>query len=100
MTVAAVVLAVVALKPKPAPTPVIFELTPPAQVRSVDLPRISPDGRSLAFNALDSAAVQSIWVRRMNSLDAQRLPGTEGATLPFWSPDSRFLAFFSGGNLY
>jgi Tol biopolymer transport system component len=100
MTVAAVVLAVVALKPKPAPTPVIFELTPPAQVRSVDLPRISPDGRSLAFNALDSAAVQSIWVRRMNSLDAQRLPGTEGATRPFWSPDSRFLAFFSGGKLY
>jgi eukaryotic-like serine/threonine-protein kinase len=99
-TVASAALAVVALQPKPAPKPVIFELTPPAQVRSVDLPRISPDGRRLAFNALDSLGIQSIWVRRMNSLEAQRLPGTEGATRPFWSPDSRFLAFFSGGKLY
>ncbi|MGE5175683.1 MAG: protein kinase domain-containing protein, partial [Hyphomicrobiales bacterium] len=100
LAVAAGALAFVALKPKPASKPVIFELTPPAQVRSVDLPRISPDGRRLAFNARDSSGVQSIWVRNMNSLDAQRLPGTEGATRPFWSPDSRFLAFFSGGKLY
>ncbi len=99
-TVTAAALAVVVLQPKPEPKPVIFELTPPAQVRSVDLPRISPDGRRLAFNARDSLGVQSIWVRRMNSLEAQRLPGTEGATRPFWSPDSRFLAFFSGGKLY
>jgi serine/threonine protein kinase len=99
-TIAAVSLALIAFQPKPASRPVIFELTPPAQVRSVDLPRISPDGRRLAFNAQDSTGVQSIWVRPMNSLDAQRVQGTEGATRPFWSPDSRFLAFFSGGKLY
>jgi len=100
MTVVAVILAAAALKPKPASRPVIFELTPPAQVRAIDLPRISPDGRRLAFNAIDSLGTQSIWVRQMNSLDAQRLPGTEGASRPFWSPDSRFLAFFTGGKLY
>ena len=66
----------------------------------MDLPRISPDGRRLAFNASDTTGVQGIWVRQMNSLQAQRLPGTEGASRPFWSPDSRFLAFFSGGKLY
>ena len=96
-TVIAAGLAVVQLKPKPSAKPVIFELTPPHQVSSVDLPRISPDGRRLAFNAADSAGTVGIWVRQMNSLEAQRLPGTEGATRPFWSPDSRFLAFFSGG---
>ena len=30
---------------------------------------------------------------------AQPLPGTEGASFPFWSPDSRFIAFFAGGKL-
>ncbi|HYJ33896.1 MAG TPA: protein kinase [Candidatus Binatia bacterium] len=100
MTVVAVILGAAALKPKPVSRPVIFELTPPAQVRAIDLPRISPDGRRLAFNAIDSLGTQSIWVRQMNSLDAQRLPGTEGASRPFWSPDSRFLAFFTGGKLY
>jgi Tol biopolymer transport system component len=100
LAVVAAAFAVVALQPKPAPKPVTFELTPPAQVRSIDLPRISPDGRRLAFNARDSAGVGSIWVRQMNSIEAQRLQGTEGASRPFWSPDSRFLAFFSGGKLY
>jgi eukaryotic-like serine/threonine-protein kinase len=100
LLVSTLVLAAAALKPKPAAKPVIFELIAPSQVRGVDLPRISPDGRRLAFNAVDSTGVQSIWVRPMNSLDAQRLPGTEGATRPFWSPDSRFLAFFANGKLY
>lgn len=100
LAVASIVLGAAALKPKRASRPVIFELTAPAQVRSVDLPRISPDGRRLAFNAIDSLGTQSIWVRQMNSLDAQKLPGTEGASRPFWSPDSRFLAYFSGGKLY
>jgi serine/threonine protein kinase len=87
------------LAPKPRPNSVIFELTPPRQVGAVDLPRISPDGRYLAFNATDSSGVTGIWVRAMSSLDAQRLPGTEGSTRPFWSPDSRYLAFFSSGKL-
>jgi Tol biopolymer transport system component len=69
-------------------------------VTSIDLPRISPDGTLLAFNATDSVGVVSIWVRRMNSLEAQRLPGTERATRPFWSPDSRYLAYFARGKLH
>ncbi len=40
-----------------------------------------------------------IWVRPLSALVAQALPGTEGAKRPFWSPDSRFLAFISGGKL-
>ncbi|MBI5836698.1 MAG: serine/threonine-protein kinase [Candidatus Eisenbacteria bacterium] len=97
---ATVVLLVLRLGPRPAAKPVIFELTPPAQVGFVDLPRISPDGRMLAFNAGDSSGTPAIWVRQMNSLQAQKLPGTDGASRPFWSPDSRFLAYFAGGKLY
>ncbi len=92
-------LVAVLLHSKHTPKPIIFELKSPAQVSSVDLPRISPDGNVLAFNATDSAGVSSIWVRQMNSVEARHLPGTEGASRPFWSPDSRYLAFFAGGKL-
>jgi eukaryotic-like serine/threonine-protein kinase len=38
-------------------------------------------------------------VRRLESLEATPLPGTQGAGRPFWSPDSKSLAFVSGGKL-
>jgi hypothetical protein len=38
-------------------------------------------------------------VRRLDSVETQPLAGTEGATYPFWSPDSRFIGFFSGHKL-
>jgi len=40
-----------------------------------------------------------LWIRRLNTLSAQPLAGTEGAAYPFWSPDSAFVAFISGGKL-
>ena len=36
----------------------------------------------------------------LDEVDAQPLPGTEGATRPFWSPDSRFLGFIAGWTEY
>jgi Tol biopolymer transport system component len=60
---------------------------------------ISPDGRMLAFVASDSAGVSRLWVRSLSSLSARVLPGTDDAKLPFWSPDSRHLAFFASGQL-
>ncbi|HET9950490.1 MAG TPA: protein kinase [Candidatus Eisenbacteria bacterium] len=99
-TLAAVTLAAIQFRPKPPRDSVTFELTPPAGIAQIDLPRISPDGSCLAFNATDSLGVTSIWVRPMNTLEARRLAGTEQATRPFWSPDSRYLAYFSGGKLY
>ncbi|HET9385674.1 MAG TPA: protein kinase, partial [Gemmatimonadales bacterium] len=60
---------------------------------------LSPDGRHLAFLARRGAEPPAIWIRSLGSLDARLLPGTEGAALPFWSPDSRSLAFFSGNKL-
>ena len=84
-----------------------FRSVPPQQLEtrfSVSTPpmaepfnvAISPDGRQLAFIAVGSGGRQQLWVRPLDSLQAQPLPGTEGANRsPFWSPDSRFLGFFT-----
>jgi Tol biopolymer transport system component len=40
-----------------------------------------------------------LWIRLLDSLQAQELAGTQDASYPFWSPDSRWIAFFSGGKL-
>ena len=61
---------------------------------------ISPDGSKLAWVARDSMGAQRrLWVRRLDALTTLPLPGTEGAQFPFWSPDSRYLAFFAEGKL-
>ncbi len=60
---------------------------------------LSPDGRLLAYVASAPEGKSVLWLRPIDSLQAQPLPGTDGATYPFWSPDSRFIAFFAGGKL-
>jgi eukaryotic-like serine/threonine-protein kinase len=63
---------------------------------------LSPDGRQLAFIVLGSDGVSQLWVRPLDSIEARPLPGGESsAGIPpfFWSPDSRFIAFDSGGKL-
>ena len=63
------------------------------------MPRVSPDGRTIAFNATDASGKTRIWIRALNALSAHVLEGTDGTTRPFWSPDSRFLGFFAEGKL-
>jgi Tol biopolymer transport system component len=60
---------------------------------------IAPDGSRLAFVAGTTGARRTIWVRPLRSAAAQPLAGTEGAQFPFWSPDSRSIAFFADGKL-
>ena len=60
---------------------------------------MSPDGRRLAFVAVAPDGRSLLWVRRLSSLDASALPGTENAAVPFWSPDGRFIGFFAEGKL-
>jgi len=60
---------------------------------------LSPDAKQMAYVAQNSAGKVSLWLRVMDSLQAQPLAGTENATFPFWSPDSRSIGFFASGKL-
>ena len=57
---------------------------------------LSPDGRHLVFVATSQSGTTLLWVRDLDSLVSRPLPGTDGASQPFWSPDSRTLAFQAG----
>jgi Tol biopolymer transport system component len=99
--IAAAAFAVLWVRRAPEPPQVVrFEMAAPDGLPEVGSPRLSPDGRYLAFNARDEKGAQAIWVRPLNSLTAQKLAGTEGAQWrPFWSPDSRYVAFMAEGKL-
>jgi Tol biopolymer transport system component len=60
---------------------------------------LSPDGMQLAYVARNANGRPLLWVRPIDSLQAQLLAGTEDAGYPFWSPDSRTIGFFAGGKL-
>ena len=61
---------------------------------------ISPDGKYLAFVARDDrTGSPQLWLRSLASTELRALPGTEHAFRPFWSPDSRSVAFFASGKL-
>ncbi len=73
----------------------------PAQavVGGVERFAISPDGRRIAFAATDASGNQALWLRPLGSMAASPIAGTDGATAPFWAPDSRRLGFFARGQL-
>jgi hypothetical protein len=80
-----------------------FQLTPPAgaefQYSTISGgSEISPDGRSVAFVAVTNGTPR-LWVRELDSLTARELQDTDGARLPFWSPDSSAIGFFANGDL-
>jgi len=60
---------------------------------------VSPDGRALAFTATAPEGGSLLWIRSLDLLEPRELRGSEGASMPFWSPDSRWIGFFAGGKL-
>lgn len=60
---------------------------------------LSPDGQTLAFAATNLSGQSSLWIRALSSSEAQHVDQSEGALLPFWSPDSQFIGFWAGGKL-
>jgi eukaryotic-like serine/threonine-protein kinase len=60
---------------------------------------VSPDSTRIAFIAMNSGGIAQVWIRQLGKLAAEPIDGTEGATFPFWSPDGRWIGFFSGGKL-
>jgi len=101
LLVALAVLAFVHFRATPEETHLLkFTLGLPgnALLDSFSPPAMSPDGRRVAFVATASGRA-SLWLRDLDSPAARPLPGTDGAFEPFWSPDSRYIAFFSSGKL-
>lgn len=73
------------------------DIVTPVTERPLDF-ALSSDGRQLAFVAKGDG-VSRLWIRTLDSSAARPLPGTEGAMLPFWSPDGRSLGFFTSTTL-
>jgi len=64
----------------------------------ISVPALSPDGRWVAYAAGREGAWR-LWIRELGSSQARVAPDSDGAADPFWSPDSRSVAFFSSGRL-
>jgi len=96
---AAVALAVIHFREVPPEQRVMRFFVAPPEKASIHTFAISPDGRYLALAATTTDNKRSLWVRALDTLEAQPLPGTEDAQYPFWSPDGRYIAFFAGGKL-
>jgi Tol biopolymer transport system component len=93
------VAAVVILRGR-SPQPVLqFSVSQPENTSFPGMPAVSPDGRYLTFSAIGQEGKRILWLRPLDALHATMIPGTEGATAPFWSPDSQYVAFFAGRSL-
>jgi eukaryotic-like serine/threonine-protein kinase len=91
------------LKPSPPPpvTRAVITLPPDQQLAGLGYGpavTLSPDSTHLAYVAA-KAGTQQIYLRAMDRAEARPIPGTEGSSEPFFSPDSQWLGFFAGGKL-
>ena len=83
------------------PEMITAAIRPPADVRFVFTDDaggpavISPDGGAIAFTGRCKDGINRLWVRRLSDGASRVLPGTEECYFPFWSPDSKSVAFFA-----
>jgi Tol biopolymer transport system component len=91
--------AVLYLHQRPAPAVLKFAVTQPEHTSYPGMPAVSPDGRYLTFSAVGPEGKRLLWLRPLDALHATVISGTEGASSPFWSPDSQYIAFFAARNL-
>jgi len=75
-----------------------YTLAAPEKAKNVEEFALSPDGHYLVMRAVGDGPPQ-LWLRALDALQSQPLAGTENANYPFWSPDSRWIAFFADNSL-
>ncbi len=76
-----------------------FSISAPEGTRLISGGILSPNGRYMLLLAEDDRSnSEQIWIRTLDSLHFRPIPGTEGASRPFWSPDSRLIGFFAEGS--
>lgn len=87
-------------QPSPQRQTVRFEqMVPPGVFMWGDMAEMAPDGHSFVYEVERPGPYPMLWVRRMDQVQARLLAGTEDASSPFWSPDSRSIGFFARGLL-
>jgi eukaryotic-like serine/threonine-protein kinase len=75
-----------------------YTLAPPDGVQTIHSFAVSPDGRTIVMAAAVNGKRQ-LWQRPLDALQWQAMASTDDAAYPFWSPDSRNIAFFAGAKL-
>jgi eukaryotic-like serine/threonine-protein kinase len=100
----AVTLAVIQPRQPPAASGAIrVQIPPGVRLTESSAFSISPDGRHIVFAGTGDESVVRLWIRSMDAPTVRPLSGTEALAgrLPpmFWSPDSRFVAFYAAGQL-
>ena len=91
-------LAVLHFGRQPAEAPELrLEISTPSTPQPLQF-ALSPDGRYIVFVASGDGA-QRLWLRQLDKTEARPMPGTDGANFPFWSADSRSIAYSSQGKL-
>jgi serine/threonine protein kinase len=83
-------------------TRVEFSVTPAegTLLSGPDVPfALSPDGRYVTYVAVGRDGTARLFIHSLSSNDYKLLPGTEGASTPFWSPDSQWIGFFAANSL-
>jgi serine/threonine protein kinase/Tol biopolymer transport system component len=100
VVIASLPFAILYFRRSPARTPSVtrFFIYPPGKAYFGGSFAVSPDGRFVILR-INSEGKVLLWVQALDSLTAKPLAGTEDASYPFWSPDSRFIGFFAGGKL-
>jgi len=80
---------------------VTIALPPGDQVdhRGTPAVALSPDGARLAYVGVHQNATRQLFLRVMDGTEAKAIAGTEGASVPFFSPDGQWIGFFAQGKL-
>jgi eukaryotic-like serine/threonine-protein kinase len=99
LIVTVVLIASLIKRPAPESSVVKFEFQPPEKLNVGNGIAISPDGKSIVFVAVTADSKSDLWLRALDTQEAQKIAGTEDARFPFWSPDSRSIGFFSGDKM-
>jgi hypothetical protein len=88
----------IARRPQPSPR-MEFALAVPDEM-SISQMALTRDGSMLVFVSPDeNSAMPMLFVQRVGSPNVTPLPGTQGASYPFWSPDNAYVGFFANGKL-